>query len=82
MAASYGYEAMRLALDTIAGLGAQGDSRAALLAALHGLRGRRSVLGTYGFDRNGQSTLRAFGLYRVVSGQPALVRVLVPGRTS
>jgi hypothetical protein len=40
---------------------------------------RRSVLGTYGFDRDGDTTLRSYGLYRVGrSGNPVFVRTITP----
>jgi branched-chain amino acid transport system substrate-binding protein len=74
-----GYEAMKLGLSTIAGLGADGDSRSALLSALFSTTDRHSVLGTYGFDRNGDTTLRSYGLYRVgPSGDPVFVRTITP----
>lgn len=60
-----GYEAMSLGLDTIAGLGTRGDDRGAIVKALFAIRHRQSVLGTYGFDRHGDTTLRSYGLYRV-----------------
>ena len=61
---AYGYEAMKLGLDTIARLGPHGNSKQAVLAALLATTARQSVLGTYGFDRNGDTTLRSYGLYR------------------
>jgi branched-chain amino acid transport system substrate-binding protein len=74
-----GYEAMKLGLSTIAGLGADGDSKSAVLSALFSTTGRHSVLGTYGFDSNGDTTLRSFGLYRVgASGDPVFVRTITP----
>jgi branched-chain amino acid transport system substrate-binding protein len=63
--AIYGYEAMKLGLDTIAGLGPKGNDRAAVLAALFATKNRMSVLGTYSFDKNGDTTLTAYGLYKV-----------------
>jgi branched-chain amino acid transport system substrate-binding protein len=63
--AIYGYEAMKLGLDTIAGLGSQGNSKSAVLAALFAIKARNSVLGTYGFDKNGDTTLTKYGLYGV-----------------
>src|ERR1700758_5325332 len=42
--AIYGYEAMKLGLDTIASLGANGDSKADVLAALFAVKSRNSVL--------------------------------------
>jgi branched-chain amino acid transport system substrate-binding protein len=56
---------MKLGLDTIAGLGAKGNDKASVLAALFATTGRTSVLGTYGFDKNGDTTLKAYGLYKV-----------------
>jgi branched-chain amino acid transport system substrate-binding protein len=76
----YGYEAMKLGLDTITRLGSDGNRRSALLAALFATKHRHSVLGTYGFDRNGDTTLRAYGLYRVHGrrGSLAFVRNVKP----
>jgi len=76
-----GYEAMSLGLSTIASLGARGDSKSALLSALFSTTDRHSVLGTYGFDRDGDTTLRSYGLYRVGrSGDPVFVRTITPPR--
>ena len=74
-----GYEAMRLGLITIAGLAADGDSKSAVLSALFATAGRRSVLGTYGFDKEGDTTLRSIGLYKVgANGNPMFVKTLMP----
>jgi branched-chain amino acid transport system substrate-binding protein len=75
--AIYGYEAMKVALDTIAGLGSQGSDKTAVIAALHKVANRKSVLGTYGFDANGDTTLKAYGLYKVGSdGNPLFVKTI------
>jgi branched-chain amino acid transport system substrate-binding protein len=75
--AIYGYEAMKLGLDTVAGLGAQGNSKSAVLAALFAIRTRNSVLGTYGFDAHGDTTLTKYGLYGVgPDGNPKFVKVV------
>ena len=63
--AIYGYEAMKLGLDTIASLGSNGNSRPAILKALLATKDRHSAIGTYSFDRNGDTTLRSYGLYKV-----------------
>jgi branched-chain amino acid transport system substrate-binding protein len=78
--AIYGYEAMKLGLDTIGGLGANGNSRAAILHALFATTNRRSALGTYSFDQNGDTTLRTYGLYKVAGrhGSPVFVRNVMP----
>jgi branched-chain amino acid transport system substrate-binding protein len=63
--AIYGYEAMKLGLDTIAGLGSQGSSKPAVLQALFATKNYHGAIGTYSFDANGDTTLTAFGLYKV-----------------
>jgi branched-chain amino acid transport system substrate-binding protein len=80
--AIYGYEAMQLGLDTIKKLGAQGDSKSAVLSALFATTSRNSVLGTYGFDKNGDTTLKSYGLYKVAAnGDPVFDKVITPTKT-
>lgn len=75
--AIYGYEAMKLGLDTIASLGAQGNDKSAVGKALSAVKARHSVLGTYGFDANGDTTLRTYGLYKIgKDGNPQFERTL------
>jgi branched-chain amino acid transport system substrate-binding protein len=77
--AIYGYEAMKLGLDTISSLGAKGDSKSAVLAALFAIKARHSVLGTYGFDANGDTTLKSYGLYIVgKTGDPTFSKTITP----
>jgi branched-chain amino acid transport system substrate-binding protein len=77
--AIYGYESMKLALDTIAGLGSKGNDKAAVLAALFATTSRNSVLGTYGFDANGDTTLKSYGVYKVgPDGNPLFVKTVTP----
>jgi branched-chain amino acid transport system substrate-binding protein len=61
----YGYEAMQLGLKTIAKLGAQGNSKSAVVAALFATKNYAGAIGTYGFDANGDTTLKSYGLYKV-----------------
>jgi branched-chain amino acid transport system substrate-binding protein len=61
----YGYEDMQLALRTIAKLGAQGNSKSAVVAALFATKNYQGAIGTYGFDKNGDTTLKSYGLYKV-----------------
>jgi branched-chain amino acid transport system substrate-binding protein len=76
-----GYEAMSLGLNTIARLGPNGDSKPAVLRALFSTTDRHSVIGTYGFDRDGDTTLRTYGLYKVGrSGNPVFVGTVTPPR--
>jgi branched-chain amino acid transport system substrate-binding protein len=79
----YGYEAMKLALDTIASLGAQGNSKTAVLHALFAITARQSVLGTYGFNANGDTTLKSFGLYKVGSnGELVFFQTVTPTKVT
>ena len=73
---------MKLGLDTIAGLGAQGNSKSAVLKALFATTARPSVLGTYGFDQNGDTTLKSYGLYKIgPDGEPVFYKTLTPPKT-
>jgi branched-chain amino acid transport system substrate-binding protein len=77
--AIYGYAAMQLGLNTIAKLGAQGNSKSAVLKALFASQNSNSVLGNFGFDKNGDTTLKAYGLYKVGSdGEPVFFKTITP----
>jgi len=77
--AIYGYEVMKLGLDTVKGLGPKGNDKAAVLKALFATKNRPSVLGNYGFDKNGDTTLKSYGLYKVGSdGNPVFLKTLTP----
>ena len=80
--AIYGYEVMKLGLDTVKSLGAKGNNKADVLKALFAIKARSSVLGTYGFDKNGDTTLKSYGLYKVGSnGEPVFFKTLTPTQT-
>jgi branched-chain amino acid transport system substrate-binding protein len=67
--AIYGYEAMRLVLDTCEQLAESCTDRQALIDALFQTKGRESVLGTYDIDENGDTTITDYGVYRVEDGE-------------
>jgi branched-chain amino acid transport system substrate-binding protein len=67
--AIYGYEAMRLFLDTCEQLAAECTDRQAVIDALFQTKGRESVLGTYDIDENGDTTLTDYGVYTVAGGE-------------
>jgi branched-chain amino acid transport system substrate-binding protein len=67
--AIYGYEAMKLVLDTCKELGSDCSDRQKLIDALYATKGRESVLGTYDIDENGDTTLTDYGVYRVKNGE-------------
>jgi branched-chain amino acid transport system substrate-binding protein len=80
--AIYGYAVMQLALNTIKNLGAQGNSKSAILAALFATKSTQSVLGTFGFNANGDTTLKSYGLYKVGSnGDPVFFQTVTPTKT-
>jgi branched-chain amino acid transport system substrate-binding protein len=67
--AIYGYEAMRLVLDTCEQLGADCTDKQAMIDALFQTKGRESVLGTYDIDENGDTTLTDYGVYSIEGGE-------------
>ena len=67
--AIYGYEAMKLVLDTCKELGADCSDRQKMIDALFATKGRESVLGTYDIDENGDTTLTDYGVYSVDGGE-------------
>ncbi len=80
--AIYGYAVMQLALNTIKNLGAKGNDKSAVLAALFADKSVQSVLGTYGFNANGDTTLKSYGLYKVGSnGEPVFFKTVTPTKT-
>jgi branched-chain amino acid transport system substrate-binding protein len=65
--AIYGYEAMNLALDAIKRAGS-GDKEK-ILEALFATKDRKSVLGTYSIDKNGDTSLTDYGVYKIENGE-------------
>ena len=69
-AAAYGYEAMALLLDAIRRAGEQGDVREVVVDEVLESRNRKSAIGTYSIDGNGDTTLDSVSGYRVSDGVP------------
>jgi branched-chain amino acid transport system substrate-binding protein len=67
--AIYGYEAMKLVLDTCKKLGSDCSDKQAMIDALFQTKGRKSVLGTYDIDENGDTTLTDYGVYTIKGGE-------------
>jgi branched-chain amino acid transport system substrate-binding protein len=66
-----GYEAMSLmlsAITTATDHGTKPASRSKVLAAVFSTRNRPGAVGTYSIDRNGDTTLARYGVYRVIGG--------------
>lgn len=76
----FGYEAMSLLLGAITratGGGTEPALRSAVRAALFATHDRHSVLGTYSLDRNGDTTLRRYGLYGISAGRLAFWQAIL-----
>jgi branched-chain amino acid transport system substrate-binding protein len=65
----YGYEAMDLVLDTCKELGGDCSDKQAMIDALFQTKARKSVLGTYDIDENGDTTITDYGVYAIKDGE-------------
>ena len=66
----YGYETMKLALDTLEAVGDKANDREAVrVQLLENTKGRNGALGTYDIDENGDTTLTDYGLYDIKDGR-------------
>ena len=75
--AIYGYETMKLALDTLKAAGDKANDREAVRKnLLENTKGRSSVLGEYDIDENGDTTLTDYGLYDIKGGQLEFVKAV------
>ena len=75
--AIYGYETMKLALDTLKAVGDKANDRKAVIDQLiNNTKGRKSVLGTYDIDENGDTTLTDYGLYTIDGGELTFDKVV------
>jgi branched-chain amino acid transport system substrate-binding protein len=73
----YGYETMKLALDTLKAVGDKANDREAVRKQLlENTKGRKSVLGTYDIDENGDTTLTDYGLYEIKDGDLEFVKAI------
>jgi branched-chain amino acid transport system substrate-binding protein len=77
--AIYGYEAMKAVLHAIGEAGDLGNDRAEVVKEFFAIRDRRSVLGTYDIDENGDTTLSQHAVHRVRAGRLLFDGVVRPG---
>lgn len=73
-----GYEAMAVVIAAIRAAGARGNDRREVIREFFRTERRRSVLGTYSIDVNGDTTLSQIGAYRIVDGRLRPAEVLDP----
>ena len=75
--AIYGYETMKLALDTLNAVGDKANDREAVSKQLLSeTKNRQSVLGEYYIDENGDTSLTDYGLYVIKGGEPTFSKVI------
>jgi branched-chain amino acid transport system substrate-binding protein len=73
----YGYEAMSVILDSINKAASDGKvSRQEIIDQFFSTKGRQSVLGTYDIDKDGDTTLTDYGLYKIVNGESVFEKVI------
>lgn len=70
-------QATDVVLDAIA---RSDGTRRSVVAQLFKTHVSNGILGTFGFDRNGDTTAPAITVYRVVHGKPVVFRVVTPPR--
>jgi branched-chain amino acid transport system substrate-binding protein len=75
--AIYGYETMALGLDALKRAGASGNDRSKVIEEIFNTKDRKSVLGTYSIDENGDTTLTDYGLYTIKGGEPTYSKKIV-----
>ena len=76
--AIYGYAAMSLAIDAIKRAGANGNNRQDVINQLFATKNLPSVLGTYSIDKNGDTSVTDYGLYKVKNGNIVFSKVIKP----
>jgi branched-chain amino acid transport system substrate-binding protein len=67
--ALYGYESMRLVLNALRAAGKHANDRASVIEAARTSGPQGSVIGTYRFDRRGDTSRRRLALYQLEDGQ-------------
>jgi branched-chain amino acid transport system substrate-binding protein len=78
--ALYGYESMSLVLDAIRSAGSRGNDRQLIVEKVLSTHHRRSVLGTYSIEADGEPTLDRYAVDRVSGGQLVPWTVMRAGR--
>ncbi|MEY2515644.1 MAG: branched-chain amino acid transport system substrate-binding protein [bacterium] len=74
--ALFAFEAANAIIASIRAAGAKGNDRAAVIREFHAIRNRKSVLGRYSIDRNGDTSLSTFAGNRVRRSRLVLDKVL------
>jgi branched-chain amino acid transport system substrate-binding protein len=73
----YGYETMALALDVLKRAGDKANDKEAVIQELFNTKDRKSPIGTYSIDENGDTTLTDYGVYTIKDGLPNYQKKIV-----
>jgi branched-chain amino acid transport system substrate-binding protein len=68
---------MALALDVLKRAGDQANNRDEVIKQLFATKNRKSILGTYSIDANGDTSLTDYGLYTIKDGLPTYSKKIV-----
>jgi branched-chain amino acid transport system substrate-binding protein len=74
--AIFGYETMNVILDAIKRAGDKGNDRDEVLKEIFATNRPDSVLGKYSIDKNGDTTLTDYGVYKIKAGKLAFQRTV------
>jgi ABC-type branched-subunit amino acid transport system substrate-binding protein len=72
---AYAAQAAEVVLDALA---RSSGTRASVVAQLYKLRFKKGILGSFRFDRSGDSTLNPVTVFRAVEGNSKFDRVVTP----
>jgi branched-chain amino acid transport system substrate-binding protein len=75
--AIYGYESMKLLLDSVKTAtdnGTKQPTRDEVISTIHSTKDRESVLGKYSIDKNGDTSITAYGVYKIKDGELAFFK--------
>jgi branched-chain amino acid transport system substrate-binding protein len=78
--ALYGYEAMALVLNAIRSAGARGDNRETVIDRVFATSNRKSVIGRYSVEADGDTAPSTYGIDRVLDGRLVFYRAIDVGR--
>src|SRR3954453_8581595 len=80
--AIYGYEAMSLLIDSMKRAGANCSDRQAVIDQVYKTKDKKSVLGTYSIDKDGDVTTNQFGRFFVKNGKLSYDKTVVVKKDS
>jgi len=80
--AIYGYEAMSLLIDSMKRAGANCSDRQAVIDQVYKTKNKKSVLGTYSIDKDGDVTTNQFGRFFVKNGKLSYDKTVIVKKDS